>query len=159
MYPLALLQLSVEDRFNLPDEVVVFEQEACMAQLPTSIPEPFYSACRARIRRMNIRVKPSAQESFREISKALEQHRPAKFVDVMAALCFLHFNVQEDSKHKFLRKQLQELGALDLSDPTFPFATNLDPRTDTIKGNLIAYPAKPRMSLIVLCILLSTRRA
>lgn len=41
-----LAELTVEDRFDLPDELVAFVNEACMAQMPATSRSPYAASAR-----------------------------------------------------------------------------------------------------------------
>lgn len=107
LFPLDLLEASAENRYNWHETVVCFDKAASEAQVPPSIPEPFRTACVDAVRSCNPRLKPSQQECYENIERCIPQKIPIHLADLIAMLCFVHFQVGETGRNKWLWKKLK----------------------------------------------------
>lgn len=107
LFPLGLLEASAENRYNWNETVVCFDKAASEAQVPPSIPEPFRPACVDAVRSCNPRLKPSQQECYENIERCIRQKIPIHLADLIAMLRFVHFQVGETGRNKWLWKKLK----------------------------------------------------
>lgn len=130
-FPTYILSMSEMVRYNQPDRMVAFDRAAMMQQIPWSLPPHIQRSVKGELERMNTRIKPSAQYAMSQISRAASTSNTDIHLNhLIAALAFVHYDVQEKGRNAFLYRQLRSMGLKKCVDFEFPWR-------DRIRGTAV----------------------
>lgn len=90
---------------------------------------------------MNPRIKLSSQKPFEDVAQAAKNQQPACVLQVVACLCFLHYQVSKEGRNAFFYRHLERLGITKVAEYDFPWA-------DRVEGSKVYSRSGKRMKLL-----------